>query len=287
MLEVDLSRYAERVARADLLEQAHQLDISLKVAGHDLGERKEITLSVRPLDSATAVGGPDVWYTDNGDPLVILRFANGALTTLYVVMLAYGAQPADVLAAPSAAIDTLAAWVARTSSSDANMARAHGTLLELAATPCATTAAKRLNVRLAGGLEHVLRLKLAPLIGDYEGRGVLPVATLLTRPAGVSATPAALDRELLGALSALAAADLSPADLAHDFHSALLLELKGKPTNTRLRLVAGVISHLVHALGATAIDFNQATMYVQNLWRDTRNPASTTAAGFKANFAWE
>jgi hypothetical protein len=43
----------------------------------------------------------------------------------------------------------------------------------------------------------------------------------------------------------------------------------------------------VHALGATAIDFNQATMYVQNLWRDTRNPASTTAAGFKANFAWE
>jgi hypothetical protein len=117
------------------------------------------------------------------------------------------------------------------------MARAHGALLELAATPCTTTAAKRLNVRLAGGLEHLLRLKLAPLIGDYEGRGVLPVATLLTRPAGV-ATASTPDRELLGALSALAAADLSPADLAHDFHSALLLELPGTGTTLLLPLLS-------------------------------------------------
>jgi hypothetical protein len=277
---IDLLRYEDRLRKVDFAPQT-QFELSVRLDPSELSQmdsakiaKGKITLDLRPTTEAR----PDIklYYTDNGNPLVVFQILNGVLSFIYLVVVPADVPPRAIMASH---VDAMAQWLTAAAETKESLARAHEELRAFSLHPATEFAAKRAQARANHILEEVLRLRLMAAIDYQPTTGVYPISTLLqtsTEKPTVAASDAL--RRGMDALSK-APADATSKQLAAALIDALAPALKDP---VGLRSVTAVVSQALCAGQTRVVNIADAVARLANLWNPSYNTLHATFFAFNA-----
>lgn len=277
---LDMLRYADRMRKIEFGPQT-QFELVVRLEASELAgmdsskiDKDKIPLHLRPTTEAM----PDfkLYYTDNGNPLVVFQLLNGVLSFIYLVVLPADVPPRAIMATH---VDAMARWLTAAASSKETLARAHEELRAFCLQPAADLASKRQQARANHILEEVLRQRLMAAIEYQPTTGVYPIATQLQTSTEHPTVP--VSDALRRGMDALSKA---PADATSKQLAAALLDILAPMLKdpVSLRSVTAVVSQALCAGQTRVVNIADAVARLANLWNPSYNTLHATFFAFNA-----